>query len=255
MPAAGGHKRVKGISIFRPFVFGNTTEHIDPNNRPADLDKDHTHRWKLFVKGVDDEDISYWLKKVQFKLHDSYHNSLRKQAPFEVNETGWGEFDVAIKLYFVPESGEKPQTVWHTLKIHPYGPDAEMQRLEKRRIVSQNYEEVLFNEPVEPFYEILTGGAEKGGKGGKGGKGKSAGKGGSKQAAMARAGRRTAEIPSRETRDNPYSKETEGKELDRMKEAQRKVHEMISREKESLASKEAKLEHLRKTEGLFPKKK
>jgi YEATS domain-containing protein 4 len=31
----------------------------------------------MFVRGVDGEDISYWLKRVQFKLHDSYPNSLR----------------------------------------------------------------------------------------------------------------------------------------------------------------------------------
>ena len=58
-------------------MFGNTTRHIDPNKRPAGLDPDHTHEWTLFVKGVDGEDVSYWLKKVQFKLHDSYSNSLR----------------------------------------------------------------------------------------------------------------------------------------------------------------------------------
>ncbi|KAI9823048.1 MAG: NuA4 histone H4 acetyltransferase complex and the SWR1 complex subunit [Thelocarpon impressellum] len=253
MPAPTGNKRVKGVSIFRPFVFGNTTRHIDPNKRPANLDKDHTHQWTLFVKGVDDDDISYWLKKVQFKLHDSYNNSLRtiEQPPFEVHETGWGEFDVAIKLYFVPESGEKPQTLWHTLKIHPYGPDAEIQRIEKRPIISQNYEEIIFNEPVEQFYEILTGGPEKATKG------KGSGKGGSKQASMGRGGHegRTVELPQRETRDNPYSKDTEGKELDRMKEALRKVDEMIARERERLSGKEVMLDSLRRAEGVPPKKK
>lgn len=169
-----------------------------------------------------------------------------EQPPFEVNETGWGEFDVMIKLYFVPESGEKPQTLWHTLKIHPYGPDAEAQRAEKRSIVSQNYEEVVFNEPVEQFYDILTRGPEKG-------KGKG-GKSGSKQASMRGHGR-TAEIPQRDSRDNPYSRETEGKELDRMKEALRKVDEMITLERQKLTEKERMLEELRKEEGIPPKKK
>lgn len=146
----------------------------------------------------------------------------------------------------MPESGEKPQTLWHTLKIHPYGPEAEAQRTEKRPIISQNYEEVIFNEPVEPFYDILTGGPVKG-------KGKT-GKSGSKQAAMREADR-TAEIPQRETRDNPYSKDTEGKELDRMKEALRKVDELITAERTHLAEKEKVLEDLRRTEGVMPKKK
>ena len=167
--------------------------------------------------------------------------------PFEVHETGWGEFDVMIKLYFVQESNEKPQTLWHTLKIHPYGPDAEVQRAERRPIVSQNYEEVVFNEPVEHFYDILTGGPEKG-------KGKGKGKSGSKQAAM-RGQERTAEIPQRDSRDNPYSKETESKELDRMREALRKVDEMITVERQKLAQKEKELDLLRKEEGIMPKKK
>ena len=250
-------------------VYGNTTKHIDPNKRPPNLDKDHTHQWTLFVKGVDDEDISYWLKKVQFKLHDSYHNSLRskqipslvprrfsdmipstavEQPPFEVHETGWGEFDVMIKLFFVSESGEKPQSLWHTLKIHPYGPDAEIQRIEKRPIVSEAYEEVVFNEPVEQFYEILTGGPEKGAKG------KATGKSGAKQASRNQEGR-TAEVPQRETRDNQYSKELESKQLDIMKEALRKVDGMIAKEKEKLSGKEVMLDSLRRVEGVVPKKK
>ena len=154
---------------------------------------------------------------------------------------------MAIKLYFVPESGEKPQSLWHTLKIHPYGPEAEAQRLEKRPIVSQNYEEVIFNEPVEQFYEILTGGPALGGKS-KSGKG-------AKQSTSSRQETHTAEVPSRETRENPYSKDTEGKELDRMKEALRKVDEMIVVERDNLSDKEQTLEKLKKAEGVVPKKK
>ncbi|KAI9669559.1 MAG: NuA4 histone H4 acetyltransferase complex and the SWR1 complex subunit [Caeruleum heppii] len=251
MPTPAGNKRVKGISIFRPFVYGNVTTPIDPNKRPEGIDKDHSHAWKLYVKGVDDEDISYWLKKVQFQLHHSYNNALRtiEQPPFEVKETGWGEFELSIKLYFIPESGEKPQTIWHTLKIHPYGPDADRQRAERLPIVSQNYEEVIFNEPVEQFYEILTGGAEKSHKG-------KSGKAGSKQASIARNNheRRTAEIPERATADNVYSKETEGKELDRMKEAMRKVEEMTVKERKLLVERESLLENLREKEGPVPKK-
>ena len=152
---------------------------------------------------------------------------------------------MTIKLFFVPESGEKSQTLWHTLKIHPYGPDAEIQRAERRSIISQSYEEVIFNEPVEQFYEILTGGSEKPVKG------KTAGKGGSKQIGSAKSEQpaRTAEIPQRSTRENPYSRDTEGKELDRMKDAVRKVEELIAEEKERLVKKEATLENLKKMEA------
>lgn len=75
-------KRVKGISIFRPFVYGTTAKLFDPetNPKPADCPPDHTHSWTVFVKGVDDTDITYWLKKVQFKLHESIPNPIRSKC-------------------------------------------------------------------------------------------------------------------------------------------------------------------------------
>lgn len=127
-----------------------------------------------FCSGVNNEDISYWLRRVQFKLHDTYANSVRmiETPPYEVEETGWGEFEIAIKFYFNPESTEKPQQIWHGLKLHPYHGDVEQQKRDRTMISSVCYEEVLFNEPVEHFYDVLTGGIQisksKGGKGGKG---------------------------------------------------------------------------------------
>lgn len=78
-PPSSNQKRVKGIQILRPFVFGTTARPFDPvkNPKPEGVPADHTHSWKVFVKGVDDTDITYWLKKVQFKLHESIPNPLR----------------------------------------------------------------------------------------------------------------------------------------------------------------------------------
>lgn len=218
-------------------VFGSEAQLFDPEKRPANLPPDHTHQWRVFVKGINDEDISYWLKKVQFKLHETYAQNVRtvEEPPFEVVETGWGEFEIQIKLYFVPESNEKPQTLWHSLKLHPYGPDAEGMKERREVVVSQNYEEVIFNEPVETFYEVLTGGpaAPKA-------KGKN-----SKQGAG-----RTAEIPVNDTPKNPYSRATETKELDRMTEAMKTVESMIKEEKEKLVEREKTLAELRESEGV-----
>ena len=46
--------------------------------------------------------MSAYVKKVNFKLHDSYSNSNRTvtKPPYEVTETGWGEFEIVIKVYF-----------------------------------------------------------------------------------------------------------------------------------------------------------
>lgn len=168
-----------------------------------------------------------------------------ESAPFEVNETGWGEFEIQIKLYFVAESMEKPQTLWHSLKLHPYGPDAEGKKERREVIVSQNYEEVLFNEPVEQFYNLLTSGPPPppGGQKGKGAKG-------TKQAQQQPTSARTAEIPYADSPKNPYSQKTERKELDRLEEAIKTVDQMLKEEKAKLVEREKKLDELKKSEGV-----
>ncbi|KAL8654964.1 MAG: hypothetical protein Q9210_001171 [Variospora velana] len=86
--------RKKGISVYRPFIFGSIAKHLDPITRPSTINADHTHQWTLYVKPCPPHpDLSYFIKKVQFKLHETYTNSLRtiEAPPFEVTETGWGD--------------------------------------------------------------------------------------------------------------------------------------------------------------------
>ena len=144
-----------------------------------------------------------------------------------------------LKLYFVPEANEKAQTLWHALKLHPYGPDAEAQKERREAIISQNYEEILFNEPVESFYDILTSGPPQSGRG-KGAKG-------SKQAlAIKKQGDRSAEIPQDSSRENPYSLKTEDSELVRLREAMKTVDAMVKQEKATLREKEERLTALKR---------
>lgn len=159
--------------------------------------------------------------------------------PFEVEETGWGEFEIAIKFYFVPESTEKPQTIWHALKLHPYGDDIEGKKERREMVRSICYEEVLFNEPVEQFYDLLTGGA--------GATAKSKGSAKTGKGASART-ISTAEIPEW-IKDNIYSREQESRELDRLGFAVKTVENQIAEEKRRLIEEETKLAELEKTEG------
>ena len=87
------------------------------------------------------------------------------RSPFSVTETGWGEFEVQIKIFFVPEAGEKPLTVLHHLKLHPWsgptslppvpaaepGSSAEAPAAPALPPVvhSWQYEEIVFPEPLE----------------------------------------------------------------------------------------------------------
>ena len=193
------------------------------------------------MRGVDGADITYWLKKVQFKLHETYSQSLRTieaPAPFEVTETGWGEFEVAIKMFFPSEANEKPNSIYHQLKLHPFGEDKEAAKERGDSVVSQNYDEIVFNEPVEAFFDVLTSGPLPA-------KGKSA----TKSSKLKKGGDRTAEIPSQESPDNPYSMRTELKELDRLNEAIKQVEALAKEERAHLAEREKELEGLRKTEG------
>ncbi|GAA6058588.1 hypothetical protein JCM10212_007027 [Sporobolomyces blumeae] len=130
-------RRVRGVSVFRPVIYGNSTTLLSEQERQG---TDHTHRWTVGVRSAASpaqpnlhpnhqiggaDDLSYFIKKVTFKLYETYKNPLRtiEQPPFEVTETGWGEFDIVIKVFFVPEASEKPLTFNHHLKLHPWPVD------------------------------------------------------------------------------------------------------------------------------------
>jgi transcription initiation factor IIF auxiliary subunit len=96
-----------------------------------------------------------------------------EQPPFEVTETGWGEFDVTIKVFFVAESNEKPLTFTHHLKLHPWPVDPILYHQPTlpgeppnpaltghpapvlSPVHSWQYEEIVFTEPTESFYATL----------------------------------------------------------------------------------------------------
>jgi YEATS domain-containing protein 4 len=294
---------MKGVQISRPFIYGTTARPFDDktNPRPPDAPDSHTHSWQVFVKGVDDTDITYWLRRVQFKLHESIPNHVRsafsprrrshpyrryeslatssrcrlappqtplptatytpctdslsstetviegeKGKPFVVNETGWGEFEITLKLYYATESGEKAQTLYHHLHLHPYGKTDEEKARSRRaggEVVAWNYEEQLFNEPYEAFFSILTSGAHLP-------KGPGNNKGSNKAAAAPdpNAGlvyERSALVPTRMSLEQPFSKQTEELELKRIQDALGRVMGLVEKTKAANADKEKKLAELR----------
>lgn len=275
-PSSAAGKRVKGKQVFRPFVYGTTARPFDPekNPKPPGVPDDHTHSWTVFVKGVDDTDITYWLKRVQFKLHESIPQHVRMidavpGKPFVVNETGWGEFEIAIKMYYVPESGEKAQTLYHHLRLHPYGDATERAAMVANgEVPAWVYEEQLFNEPYEHFYDILTSGAVPSsdpnyagyglnptntkGKGGGAGKGKGAGGAGAGSTKEVQSKRseggvleRSAMIPMTTRPGHPFSAEAEALELKKLEEALKKVEKMKAELVEDNAQMQNKLLRLK----------
>jgi YEATS domain-containing protein 4 len=89
----------KQIKIIKPIVYGNTAYAL-----PQKLPNGHTHKWRLYIRPyIHSDDLSKYIRKVQFKLHESYPNPIRVTdlTPFELEETGWGEFEAQVSHFFV----------------------------------------------------------------------------------------------------------------------------------------------------------
>jgi len=63
-------------------------------------DEFHTHKWTLYLRGANNEDLSGVINKVVFHLHPSFAQPVREltDPPFEVTERGWGEFEAQIRI-------------------------------------------------------------------------------------------------------------------------------------------------------------
>lgn len=131
----GSHQNVEGsgsgantATTTAPANGANTEREVSVSGTPAPSTgvstrgRESETDYHKMVGGKDD--ISHFIKRVQFKLHETYPQHTRNidKPPFQVTETGWGEFDIQIKIFFVPESGEKPISTFHRLKLHPWHP-------------------------------------------------------------------------------------------------------------------------------------
>jgi len=149
-PDSGG--RMKGITIVKPIVYGNVARYFGKKRE----EDGHTHSWNVYVKSYKNEDMSMYVKKVHFKLHESYANPNRivTKPPFEVTETGWGEFEISIRLYFV-DPNERPITIYHVLKLFETDPGSKTINV-KKYLVSEFYDEIIFQDPSAMMQQLLT---------------------------------------------------------------------------------------------------
>lgn len=148
--ADGG--RVKGVTLVKPVVYGNVAKYFGKKRE----EDGHTHQWTVYLKPFQHEDISVWIKKVHFKLHESYPNQNRivTKPPFEVQETGWGEFEVVIKIYF-QDPNERPVTLFHVLKLFETDPVNKTINV-KKNLVSEYYDELVFQDPTSMMQDLLN---------------------------------------------------------------------------------------------------
>ncbi|XP_039516473.1 YEATS domain-containing protein 4 isoform X1 [Pimephales promelas] len=146
-PDSGG--RVKGVTIVKPIVFGNVARYFGKKRE----DDGHTHQWTVYVKPYRNEDMSAYVKKIQFKLHESYGNPLRvvTKPPYEITETGWGEFEIIIKIFFI-DPNERPVTLYHLLKLF----QSDSSAMPKKTVVSEFYDEMIFQDPTAMMQQLLN---------------------------------------------------------------------------------------------------
>ncbi|XP_017936272.2 YEATS domain-containing protein 4 [Manacus vitellinus] len=140
----------KGVTIVKPIVYGNVARYFGKKRE----EDGHTHQWTVYVKPYRNEDMSAYVKKIQFKLHESYGNPLRvvTKPPYEITETGWGEFEIIIKIFFI-DPNERPVTLYHLLKLFQSDTNA---ILGKKTVVSEFYDEMIFQDPTAMMQQLLT---------------------------------------------------------------------------------------------------
>ncbi|KAL2629775.1 hypothetical protein R1flu_014461 [Riccia fluitans] len=140
-------RRVKDVEMVVPIAYGTVSFWLGKK-----ADEYHSHKWTVYVRSALGEELGAIIKKVVFQLHPSFNNPTRsvEAAPFELTETGWGEFEIGMTVYFHPDASEKPLEIFHHLKLYPEddtGPQST-----KKPVVVESYDELVFSEPSEAFF-------------------------------------------------------------------------------------------------------
>ncbi|KAI8909011.1 yeats family-domain-containing protein [Gorgonomyces haynaldii] len=145
-------KRMKNFQTSIPFVYGSHAFLVD--NKEELPDPTHTHRWRVFVGGVDGQDLSCYIRKVVFKLHESFASPVRtiEKPPYVVEETGWGQFEIVVKIYF-HDPVEKNVSLSFQLMLFPDTPYDHQNP--PKQVINERYDEFIFQDPTETMYNLL----------------------------------------------------------------------------------------------------
>lgn len=135
----------------KPIVFGTCAFWLGKK-----ADESVSHKWCIYVRGNHSEDLSLIIKEVSFTLHSSFTNHIRfvKSPPYELYESGWGEFDIKITIY-LHDPSLRPIEHVHGLKLYPFNQNQTQST--KKPIISETYDEIIIVNPkMEYFPKIVN---------------------------------------------------------------------------------------------------
>nr|PVC51986.1 hypothetical protein MACL_00001094 [Theileria orientalis] len=143
------NNKLNNVKIGKRIVVGTYAFPLNPSEKKRYGSM--THRWVCLLRSIDDENMSHYIKRVQFELDPSFLNPKRvvTSMPYEVTEVGWGEFFIGVKITFVDDSLE-PVQLQHLLRLNPTDGTNII-----TTAVNETFDEIIFNEPKEWFYERL----------------------------------------------------------------------------------------------------
>ena len=131
-----------------PLVYGSVAFSL------GKTDDGTTHRWTIYVRGVNGKDLTGVISKVVFKLHPTctYPVVECTQHPYETTQPGWGEFPATIEISFRDEKLPIVSFIHH-LKLHQTVPAGNTPST--RPVVSEVYEEIVFRGPSQEFSDRI----------------------------------------------------------------------------------------------------
>ncbi|XP_003739837.1 YEATS domain-containing protein 4 [Galendromus occidentalis] len=130
--------------ISRGIVYGNTARYFGFHREDG-----HTHEWKLYVRPyIDGQDLSSFIRKVVFVLDPYYAKKEVTEPPYEVQHTGWGEFDLEIKIVFRIRA-MRTLTLNHYLRLVEYINHDTGDFIYTNSVRSEHYDEIIFSRPPE----------------------------------------------------------------------------------------------------------
>nr|XP_043634548.1 transcription initiation factor TFIID subunit 14b-like [Erigeron canadensis] len=137
-------KKTKDLELCVPIAYGTISFWLGKKATET-----QSHVWMVYVRGATNEDLGVVIKKVVFQLHPSFNNARRvvESPPFELTERGWGEFEIAISIFFHDDVCDKQLDLFHHLKLYSeveHGP-----LTTKKPVIVESYDEIVFPDPSE----------------------------------------------------------------------------------------------------------